>query len=84
METVFRMRTSELNVEFLKAVKSLFDGDRELEISIQATTDSTTKVEETKAQYISRLEKSAEEVEQGKVVRFSGEEFQALSDKLQG
>ena len=84
METAFRIRTSELNAEFLKAVKSLFGGDRELEISIHAKEVDVNKAEESKAQYISRLEKSAKEVKQGKVVCFSAEEFQALSDKLQG
>lgn len=84
METVFRIRTSELNEKFVTAVKSLFGADRELEISIQATGDDKAGVEETKAEYLVRLEKAAKEVDEGKVVRFSAEEFQALADKFEG
>ena len=73
-----------MNDEFLKAVKSLFGGDRELEISIHPKGEENLKAEETGAQYLARLKKATSDVDEGKVVRFTAEEFEALAAKLQG
>jgi hypothetical protein len=82
METVFRIKTSELDSEFIKAVRALFSGEREIEITVSPTSGSTLMAEESREEYFSRLEKAAKEVGKGKVVRFSSEEFKALSNKL--
>jgi len=84
METVFRIKGSELDAGFLAALQSLFGRNKELEISIQPSEDGPMVVKEPKQAYMSRLEKSAQDVANGKVVRFTSEEFQAFSTKLQG
>jgi hypothetical protein len=39
METVFRVKVSDLNVSFLKKIKTLFKDEGEVEIKIHPTSD---------------------------------------------
>lgn len=39
METVLRIKVSDLDVDFIKAIKSLFKKEREIEITVSSITD---------------------------------------------
>lgn len=82
METVFRLKTSELNTNWLKFIKLLFGKEREIEVSVFSSAVSRLNESETKKEYFTRLEKAKENVEKGKVVRFTPDEFEMFSKKL--
>ena len=82
METVFRLKASELNTNWLKFIKLLFGKEREIEISVFSSAASCLNESETKEEFFTRLEKAKENVEKGKVVRFTPDEFEKLSQKL--
>ncbi len=68
METVFRIKVSELNADFLKTIKKLFKNDKELEILIHPAgdEDETSYLLSTEAN-IKSLEKSMAEAKVGNV-----------------
>lgn len=68
MQTVFRIKLSELNANFLKTLKSLFKNNREVEIAIQPAgeNDETSYLLSTDANRLA-LEKSLKEAREGKI-----------------
>ena len=70
METVFRIKVSELNDSFLKTIKSLFKKDKEVEIIVhpaQDTDDETSYLLSTEANR-KTLEKSLAEAKAGNLI----------------
>lgn len=86
METVIKIRPSELNANLIAVLKKLYGKNDDVEITISVTSrgDSLVLREESEADYFKRLKQSVEDVEKGNVVSFTGEEFEALSKKLLG
>ena len=81
METVFRLKESELNNRFLATIKSLFK-EKEIEISISDTVDETSFLLKDPKNRAHLLE-AIEEVKRNKnLVRFTGEEFEKYSKTL--
>ena len=66
METVFRIKVSELNADFLKTIKKLFKNDKEVEILIHpaGNEDETSYLLSTEAN-IKSIEKSLSEAKAG-------------------
>ncbi|TAL62061.1 MAG: hypothetical protein EPN85_03430 [Bacteroidetes bacterium] len=84
MQTVLRIKPSELNSHFLQALKSLFKDAAGLEIIVNtATTADTIFSSESRSAYWKRINKAIKDVEDGKnVISFTAEEFEKYSDKL--
>jgi len=66
MHTTFHLKASELNEEFIKAVKVLFKG-RNISITIEEDMDETEYLLSSEANR-KMLEKSLENVKQGKLI----------------
>lgn len=83
METVFRLKASELNDNFLKTIKKLFKKSAEFEIIIHPISSKNSHITETKAEMRTRIEKAIDDIENNRnLVRFTGEEFEAYCNKL--
>lgn len=84
MQTVLRIKVSDLDTDFLAAIKTLFRREQEIEITISPAHDFDLTKTETKEEYLNRLNKAIENVEQGKVVVLSSEELDNLNKQLIG
>jgi len=84
METVLRIKVSDLDIDFVKAIKTLFKKDREIEITISSASDFGLNQTETKEEYIARILKAADNVAHGKVVSFTEDEFEKVTDQFIG
>ena len=84
METVFRIKATDLNLNFLNALKSLFKKDEEIEITVSSATDFGLNKTETKEEYIARIKRAIKSVEKGNVVSFTEEKFDRLNENLTG
>lgn len=82
MQTTLRLKVSELDSDFVHAIKALFKKDREIEITISSTADFGLNKTETKEEYLTRLRNAVENIENGRVVSLSGKEFEDLNQKL--
>ncbi len=81
METVFKLKASELDNKFLNSLRTLFRS-KEIEITIRDMPDETSFLlsDSKNREYLLR---AVEAIQKNKnLVRFSGEEFEALSEKL--
>ena len=65
METIFTLRKDELDDEFLESIKRLFKNARELQITVSSATDFDLTKPESLSEYITRLEKAAQNLETG-------------------
>ncbi len=73
METTIQIKVSELNHNFIDAVKKLFDKDREIKITISSSENFVWT--ETTDEYLQRLLAAIKRVENNEVVVFSEEEL---------
>ena len=74
MRTHIVLKKEELNQDLLDHIKSLFKNADELEISIAASDDFDLNQKETQEEYVDRLEKAMNEVE-NKKISFPEDEF---------
>ena len=74
MRTHIVLKKEELNQDLLDHIKSLFKNADELEISIEASEDFDLNQKETQEEYVDRLEKAMNEVE-NKKISFPEDEF---------
>ncbi len=84
METVLRIKVSDLDVDFIKAIKSLFKKESEIEITVSSATDFGLNKLETKEEYIARIKGAIKNVEKGNLVSFTEEKFDKLNEHLVG
>ncbi len=83
METIFRLKATDLNLDFLKAIKSLFKNDNEIEVQITSHSDFGIYKSETQTECNERIEQSYANLKKKRnIVSFTGEEFEALTKKL--
>ena len=75
METTFHLNASELNADFLEAVKKLFGG-KDIIISVAAETDATEYLLSDPARK-EMLLKSMQEAENGQLVSVNPADFRA-------
>jgi antitoxin YefM len=83
METIFRLKATELDQRFIESVKNLFK-DREIEISIKPTLDETEFLLNSPANTKALLEAVKEVKKNKNLIRFTGKEFEELTEKLLG
>ncbi|HLG34303.1 MAG TPA: hypothetical protein VI757_05430 [Bacteroidia bacterium] len=82
METVFRIKTSELDQRFLDTLKTLFQ-KREIEITVTDVVDDETEFLLKDPSNRAHLLEAIDEVKQNKnLVRFTGAEFKKFSSGL--
>ena len=73
MEAIYRLKTSELNEDFLKAVRKIFKG-KEVDITIATASDAKGKSEFIEAIEDVKLRKN--------IVSFSPDDFKEFSSRL--
>jgi len=81
METVFKLKAAELDIRFIDSVKNLFK-DREIEISIKPIQDETEYLLSNPANKKHLLDAIKEIKKNKNLIRFTGKEFEELSEKL--
>lgn len=81
METIFKLKATELDRDFIASVKNLFK-DREIEISIKPTQDETDYLLHTPANRKQLLDAIKEVKKNKNLVRFTNNEFEEISEKL--
>lgn len=83
METIIRISPSELTPDFIDKVKSLFQNDKAIEISISSVSDFGLTKKEGKKEYEDRLNKAIKNLEENKdTISFSADEFESLINDL--
>jgi len=83
METIIRISPSELTPDFIDKVKSLFQNDKAIEISISSVSDfGLTKKEDHKG-YEDRINRAIKNLEENTdTISFSADEFESLINDL--
>jgi hypothetical protein len=83
METIIRIKQDELTPAFLQRIKSFFENENELEISISPVNDFGLTKKESFDEYTKRIHKAVENIESEKgIIAFSAEEFESLTNDL--
>jgi hypothetical protein len=83
METVIRIKPSELTPDFIDKVKSLFKNDEAIEISISSVSDFGLTREEGKKGYENRVNRAIKNLEENRdTISFSEDEFESLINDL--
>ena len=85
METIIKVRPSELNAGFLEKLQQFLKGHDNYEITIQVAEKPSASFlrSETQGQYKARIDKAIDNIEKGEsVVSFSFDEFIKLSKSL--
>lgn len=78
METSLRIKVSELDMDLLNKIKSLFAKDRELTLTIRSSTDFELTRAESKKAYLQRLDKAIANLEKGNSVKLAEADLDAL------
>ena len=78
METVFRLKASELDLSFLKMLKRVLGKNDNIEVLINIDKSISEALKpETKDEMKARIDKAIEETEKGEnLITFTGEEFE--------
>jgi hypothetical protein len=85
METIFRIKPSELTLDFLDKVKTLFSGEDSIEISISSVSDFGLTKKEDRKGYEDRVTRAIKNLEGDKdTISFSEDEFESLINDLSG
>jgi len=80
METTFHLKLSELDLNFLEGIKKLFGNDREIQITVSSSTDFELNLKETTEEYFVRIEKSLNNLNNGKnIVSLTEDELDEFS-----
>ncbi|MBU0764792.1 MAG: hypothetical protein KJ607_08155 [Bacteroidetes bacterium] len=83
METIIRLKTSELNMNLIKWLKLYLTGDTEIELKIPAIIHKDSVKKETQQECNARIEKAIEDIENGKnLVLFSAEQFDIYMSRM--
>ena len=79
METIFRIKPNELTLDFLEKVKTLFNDENVIEISITPVSDFGLTKKESRKEYKNRVSKAIKNLETNRnTVSFSEDEFESL------
>lgn len=85
METIFRIKPSELTLDFLDKVKTLFRNEEAIEISISSVSDFGLTKKEDRKGYEDRVTRAIKNLEGNKdAVSLSEDEFESLINDLSG
>jgi len=81
--TTIRISPDELTPSLLKKVKALFENEKELEIIIKPVSGSGLSVNETPEEYVLRVNKAIDNLENGsEIVSYPEAEFETLTNDL--
>ena len=86
METSIKLKPSEINENLLHVLQRFFNGkdNFEITINVKEISNNSFLAEEPKEEYLQRLNKSVENIENNKdLVSFTFEEFENFSKTLQ-
>jgi len=75
MDSTFILRSDELDIKFLESIRSLYKDSQMIQITISKSNDSKLDKNETKEEYLHRLEKAAHDVDEGNKISFSTNGF---------
>ena len=82
MEAVIKVSAFEFDEKLFAKIKSLLQSSDATEVTIRiATTDGTNILEYPQAEYWNKIERSINEIEQGKGVVFTMQEFEEYVNK---
>ncbi len=81
METIFKLKATELDSKFIETIKNLFK-DSEIEISIKPIQDETEYLLSNPSNKKHLLDAIKEVKKNKNIIRFTGKEFEELSAKL--
>ncbi len=79
METVIKLKLSELTDTFLQKLKDLVNQDANTEVTVTLKTP-TKKRAISGAEYLADLEESIRQTESGETVAFTWDEFKTLTE----
>jgi hypothetical protein len=86
METIIKLKSTDLNARLLNKIKKYAGNEKGLEIQIsikRPDRKSSLLISETQLQTRQRIDRAIEQIEKGRnLVKFSGEEFETLTDLL--
>ena len=84
METVIKLKPAELNSDLLNLLKKIIGKDNDINITINLTpaTNSNKLRTETEKEYFLKLDESIKQVNEVKVVSFTGKEFKQFAEEL--
>jgi len=83
METIFRIKTSELTPDFIDKIKTFFKNDEAIEISISSVSDFGLTKKEAKLEYEDRVNKAIKNLDTDKdTISFSEDEFESMVNDL--
>ena len=83
METIIKIKPSELTLDFIDKIKTLFRNEEEIEISISSVSDFGLTNKESQKRYEERVRKAIKNLERNKdTVSFSENEFESLINDL--
>jgi len=81
METIFKLKATELDSKFIETIKKLFK-DSEIEISIKPIQDETEYLLSSPANKKHLLDAIKDVKKNKNLIRFTGTEFEELTAKL--
>ena len=81
METIFKLKATELDSKFIETIKNLFK-DSEIEISIKPIQDETEYLLSNPSNKKHLLDAIKDVKKNNNIIRFTGKEFEELSAKL--
>ena len=85
MDTIFRIKPSELTLNFLDKLKTLYRNEEVIEISISSVSDFGLTKKEGRKGYEDRVTKAIKNLEGNKdIVSLSEDEFESLINDLSG
>lgn len=84
MDAVFRIKASEFDEYLINQIKELLKRKNNLEITIAISEAPEKGIlrQETREEYFARLDKSIENINNGKGIVFTAEEFDNFSKQL--
>ena len=83
METIFRIKTSELTPDFIDKIKTFFKNDEAIEISISSVTDFGLTKKEGNKGYEDRVNRAIKNLDTDKdTISFSEDEFESMVNDL--
>ena len=83
MEAIYKLKANEINPNLMETIKKLF-GNKEITISITSETDETEYLTAYPANKKHLLDAIKEVKKNKNLIRFTGKEFEELSEKLLG
>jgi len=81
MEAIYKLKANEINPNLMETIKKLF-GSKEITITITTETDETEYLTANPANKKHLLDAIKEVKKNKNLIRFTGKEFEELSEKL--